>query len=133
MFFTIGVLKSFANCTAKHLCYSLFLMKLQVCIKERFQHSVFLWNLGNFKEHLFLQNTSRRCFWGCFWCILSAEINAVDRLYPECKPGIYFFPINCCLQMFREIVDWNISENFPKFQRYFFLERHNITALNIFY
>ena len=36
MFFKIGVLKNFANFTVKHLCWSLFLIKLQA--KKRLQH-----------------------------------------------------------------------------------------------
>ena len=43
MLFTIGVLKNFANFTEKHLCWSLFLMKLETCnfMKKRLQHSCF--------------------------------------------------------------------------------------------
>ena len=39
MFFKKGVLENFANFTEKHLCLSLFSMKLQAnFIKKRFQH-----------------------------------------------------------------------------------------------
>ena len=69
--------------TGKHLCWRLFLIKLQafrkvaglqtfnkvqVCnfIKRRFQHRYFPVNIANFfflKNHLFLQNTTSGCFW----------------------------------------------------------------------
>ena len=44
MFFKIGVLKSFANFTGKHLCWSLFLKKLagQLYFKKVFNTVVFL-------------------------------------------------------------------------------------------
>ena len=59
-------LKNFANFAGKHLCWSLFLIKLQVAspqvcnfIKKKHSNTgVFLWNLQSFKDHHFLQNTS---------------------------------------------------------------------------
>ena len=68
MFFKIGVLKNFANFIGKHQCWSLFLIKLQAwrpatLLKRDSNTGVFLWNLRNSKEHLFLQNTSGGCFW----------------------------------------------------------------------
>ena len=43
MFFKIGVRKNFTNFTGKHLCWSLFLIKLQACnfLKKRLQHRDF--------------------------------------------------------------------------------------------
>ena len=45
MIFKIGVLKDFAVCTGKHLCWSLFLMTFQVwrsaTLLKRLQHKVF--------------------------------------------------------------------------------------------
>ena len=68
MFFKIVYLKNFANFTAKHLYWSLFLIKWQVWwpatfIKRDSNKLVFLWNLRSFLEGLFLQNTSVDCFW----------------------------------------------------------------------
>ena len=53
MFFTIGVLKNFAIFTEKHLCWSLFLIKLQASrpatlLKRDSDKGVFLWILPNF-------------------------------------------------------------------------------------
>ena len=50
MFHKIGILKNFANFTGKHLCWSLFLIKLltlrpATLLKNDFNTSVFLWNL----------------------------------------------------------------------------------------
>ena len=49
MFFTIDVLNNFANFRGKHLCWSLFLIKLQTCL-EAVEHHI----LGTplFTEHL---------------------------------------------------------------------------------
>ena len=59
MFFKIGVVKSFANFTGKHLCWSLFLKNLQgeslKLHKKDFNTGVFLRSLRNFfTEHLLL-------------------------------------------------------------------------------
>ena len=55
MFFKIGILKNFANFKRKHLCWSLFLIKLQTCnfIKKRLWHKCF---------EFFSQNASGGCF-----------------------------------------------------------------------
>ena len=57
-----GVLKNFSNFTRKHLCWSLFLIKLQawwsaILLQKDSNTGVFLWNLRNsentyFEEHL---------------------------------------------------------------------------------
>ena len=71
-----GALKNFTNFTGKN-CWSLFLIKLQAFRPEVlifFQKrlygdlhgdsstGVFLWNLQNLQEHLFVQNNSGGCF-----------------------------------------------------------------------
>ena len=58
MFFKTGVLRNFPIFTGKHLCWSLFLIKLQALqtatlLKRDFNTSVFLWILRNFCEQLF--------------------------------------------------------------------------------
>ena len=61
MFFKIGALKNFANFTEKHLCWSLFLIKLQAwrtLIKETPTQMFSLWNLRNFYQHLFYRSPS---------------------------------------------------------------------------
>ena len=47
---TGDVLKNFVIFTGKHLCWSLFLIKLQACkfIENRLQHGAFLCLLGDF-------------------------------------------------------------------------------------
>ena len=71
VFFKIGVLENFANFTGKHLCQSLFsnkvagLRPITLFKKRDSGTSVFLWVLRNFKEHLFLENTSGTCFCYC--------------------------------------------------------------------
>ena len=55
MFFKIGVLKNFAILTPKHLCWSLFLIKLHAfrpatLLKRDSNKDVFLWILQNFKN-----------------------------------------------------------------------------------
>ena len=57
MFFKIGVLRNFAVFTGKHLCWSLFLIKVQAkpatLFKRDFNTSAFLWMWQNFYKHLF--------------------------------------------------------------------------------
>ena len=53
-----GALKNFANFTGNHLCWSLFIIKLQAWgpatfFKREFDTSVLRWNLRIFQEHLF--------------------------------------------------------------------------------
>ena len=52
MFFKKAVLKNFARFTGKHLCWSHFLIKLQV-----FMHRYFAVNIATFLRSAFLQNT----------------------------------------------------------------------------
>ena len=64
----LDVLKNLVNSTGKHLCWNLFLIKLKAwspatLLKRNFSTGVFLWNLQNFLEHLFLQKSSIGCFW----------------------------------------------------------------------
>ena len=58
----IGALKDFANFTGKHLCWSLFLIKLQawrpaILVKRDSNTGPTLWNFQNFLKTLFLQKT----------------------------------------------------------------------------
>ena len=53
MFFTVSFLKNFANFKGKHLCWSLFLIKLlafrsATLLKRETNTEVFLWNWKNF-------------------------------------------------------------------------------------
>ena len=50
IFFKMGVLSKFAIFTGKHLCWSLFLIKLTACnfIKKRLQHRCFPVNIAKF-------------------------------------------------------------------------------------
>ena len=60
-----GVLKNLANFTEKHLCWSLFLIKLRASVsllKRGSNTSVFLWNLRNFSENLFFRTSRNNCF-----------------------------------------------------------------------
>ena len=56
------VLKNFATFVGKHLCWSLFLIKLQACnfIKKRLQHRDFPVNIAKFLRTPFLQNICQR-------------------------------------------------------------------------
>ena len=64
VFFNKGILKNYAIFTGKHLCWSLFLMKLQACnfIKKRLQQRYFPVNFAKFLRTHFLENTSVGCF-----------------------------------------------------------------------
>ena len=66
MLFIISVFKNFVSFKRKHLCWSLFLKKLQshACtfIEKRLQYSCFLVKFVNFLRTPFLQNTSGGCF-----------------------------------------------------------------------
>ena len=58
MFFKIGILKNFAIFPGKHLCWSLFLIKLQAwrpapSLKRDSNRIAFLWILQNFQGHFF--------------------------------------------------------------------------------
>ena len=62
MFYKIGVLKTFAIFTRKHLCWSLFLINFQVfrsaaLFEKDSNTDVFLWILQNFYEQLFYRTT----------------------------------------------------------------------------
>ena len=66
MFFKIGVLKNLAISTGKHLCWSLFLIKLQpwrhgTLLKTDSKTSAFQWILRNLWEHLFHRGPSDGC------------------------------------------------------------------------
>ena len=54
------VLKKSVKFTGKHLCWSLFLIKLQAWWEKKLQHR---WILRNFYEHLFYRIRLDDCFW----------------------------------------------------------------------
>ena len=61
MFFKLVVFKNFANFTGKHLCWSLFLIKLQAFrpaafLKRDSNTGVFLWSLRNFYNTFFTEH-----------------------------------------------------------------------------
>ena len=64
MFCKKGILRNFAKFTGKHLCRSLFLIKLEAStcnlIKKETLAQVFFVNFAKFLRTLFLQNTSGR-------------------------------------------------------------------------
>ena len=74
MYFKIGVLKNFAIFTGKHLCWSIFLIKLlawnSATLFKRDSNTVFfLWILRNFyKQHFFMEHLR--------WLLLRGEIGA---------------------------------------------------------
>ena len=57
-----GVLKKFTNFMEKHLCWSLFLLKLQATtlLERNCNTCVFLWNLRNFLKTPILKNICER-------------------------------------------------------------------------
>ena len=110
MYFRIGTLKDFAMFTGKHPCWSLFLINMQAwmpatLLKRDSNIDVFLWNLRNFSEHLFLQNTSAGCVWKYLmnslfiafenneWCHFVVRIGsaAFISFYCMCFVSFYFF------------------------------------------
>ena len=63
----LGVLKNFVNSTGKHLCRSLFLIKLQTScnsIKRRLQYRCFPVKFVKFLKAPFLEKRSSGCFLG---------------------------------------------------------------------
>ena len=98
MFFQTGVLNNFAIFTGKHLCWSLFMIKLKAwrpttILKIDRKTDVFLWKLF---RTLFLQNTTGGCFWEentCFKAFLFtftevAAWNFIERLQQIVFSGI---------------------------------------------
>ena len=55
MFFKIGILKNFVIFTGKHLCWSLFLIKLTQKTSKKLKHRCFLVNIAEFLRTLFLR------------------------------------------------------------------------------
>ena len=63
----IAILKIFAIFTGKHLCWNLFLIKLQDwrptnLLKRDSNTGVFLWKLLNFLKQLFWKTSAKGCF-----------------------------------------------------------------------
>ena len=92
MFFNIGVLKSFANFTGEHLCWSSFLKNLQaegLQLHKKSPTQVFSWEVC---EHLFLHNTFGECFWtsgGCFWFFFKKK--TTTAISQPCYDVLKFF------------------------------------------
>ena len=77
MLFKIGVLKNFSIFTRKHLCWILFLIKLQAwrpsfLLKKRLQHRFFPVNIAKFLRTAFLSNP--------FCSLYFSEILCDDRI-----------------------------------------------------
>ena len=92
-----GALKDSANFTGKHLCWSLFLITLQVfkaatLLKVYSYLDVFLWNLWNFLRTLILQN-----IWERLLLFVSPQNNitnsggefGLDETSTECNVSIF--------------------------------------------
>ena len=76
MFFKKGVLKNSANFSGKHMCLSLFLIKLQAGRPAtRLQRRCFPVKFAKFLRTPFLQNTSG----GCFYLLVFQNLNNVTR------------------------------------------------------
>ena len=80
-----GVLKNFSIFTEKHLCWSLFLIKLQVfraaaLLKRDSNTGFFLWILPNFQKHLFWRTPVNGCLYQRKTCRKNKAIN-----YTNCK------------------------------------------------
>ena len=69
MFFERGVLKYFAN--------------FKTLLKRDSNTSVFLWNLRNFQEYLFLQNASGGCLCDTFRSVFRTLSNIWDAVFCE--------------------------------------------------
>ena len=90
-----GVLKKFGNFTGKHLCWSLFLIKLQAqsLVKKRLQHWCFPVKFAKFLRTSILKNI-------CKILLLSVSpqntianssgVFALDETLTECKVSIFF-------------------------------------------
>ena len=74
MFFKIGVLRSLANFTGKHLCWSLFLKKLQVgglqLHQKRLQQIFLPVKFAKFLRTLFLTEHFQRLLLHLWWLLL---------------------------------------------------------------
>ena len=63
-----AVRKNFTMFMRKHLCWSVFSIKLQAfrpitLLKRESNTGYFLWILQNFQEHLFWRTSANGCFW----------------------------------------------------------------------
>ena len=93
-------LKNFAIFTGKHLCWSLFLLKLQACkfIVKRLQHRGFLVNFlfGGIFKNTFLQST--------LWCLLLRIyccIHIVCFSHQILSTLLFLFPLDHLLSIFQ--------------------------------
>ena len=79
-----GVLKNFAIFTRKHLCWSIFLIKLQAIssatlLKTNSNRGVFLWILQNFRRTPILKNI-------CKWLLLAMSPHSPQS--SQCCPNV---------------------------------------------
>ena len=79
MFFKIGVLKNFIRFTGKHLCWSLFLIKLQAFRPAKLQHCCFPFKLVNFLKTLsFAEHLRWLLLYNTEFLYLQREIALMD-------------------------------------------------------
>ena len=111
------VLRIFAWFTKKHLCWSLFLIKLPDLqafnfIKMKLQHRFFLVKFAKFLSAPFLQNTSVQLlltFKCCMQCVIRVNFGTFtvshisDRHAPSCKV------FNLLLNGLTDLTDWLIE------------------------
>ena len=112
--------QKFGNVTGKHLCRSLFLIKLQgmrpaTLLKRDSSTSAFLSNFRNYSENLFLQNTSGGCF--CFW-------NTYHHL-PEGPPPV------CTSSTIKAEPNWN-QKAIPEITINYYHKKLHLRCLTIF-
>ena len=88
------VFRNFAKFSGKHLCQSLFLIKLQLWaynfIKKRLWHRCFSVDFAKFQRTPFLQNTCGCCFWKMLRVFqLDTLIKGSVEIYPRSKLKIW--------------------------------------------
>ena len=87
-----------ANSSGKHLCRSLFLIKLQTSgnsIKKKLQHRCFPVKFAKFLRTTFLQKSSSGCFWG-FEVVFLKEFGAKTGVTVSNKYQIHLIKWICC-------------------------------------
>ena len=102
-----GVLKNFANFTAKHLCWSIFLIKrrLQACnfVKKRLQHWCFPVKFAKFLITSVLKNISG----GCFYRDINRVKNAALQMFDRVLSG----PQKCSAEQLSNKISLGFQEN----------------------
>ena len=80
MLFEIDLFKNFTTFTGKHLCWSLFLIKLQVLLKKRLQHRCFPVNIPKFLKNSFF-----------YWTFpVTASLRCAFRTLSNISDGAFF-------------------------------------------